>query len=182
MTTGRQNRQTLFCRILPTTVRDLTSTTPVDWHLKVKDVECNVGTTKNYYITISMQKLSSTHILIFKILQNLGTHKSNGHAHFWLCSLKLSEITFSLSEFPPAGKNQFIPSIHSWDTVNFRVLSPDWPHPFLTIPAKKCMWICINMQKIRIFHWFVLETWLIKKSCNLIGWEHIGLCLRNKIF
>ena len=30
------------------------------------------------------------------------------------------------------AKNQFIPSIHSWDTVNFRVLWPDWPHPFLT--------------------------------------------------
>ena len=41
------------------------------------------------------------------------------------------------------------------------------------------MWICINMQKIRLFHWFVLEIWLIKKSCNLIGWEHFGPYLRN---
>ena len=36
------------------------------------------------------------------------------------------------------------------------------------------MWICINTQKIRLLHWFVLEIWLIKKSCNLIGWEHFG--------
>ena len=38
------------------------------------------------------------------------------------------------------------------------------------------------MQKIRLFHWFVLEIWLIKKSCNLIGWEHFGPYLRNKNF
>ena len=42
------------------------------------------------------------------------------------------------------------------------------------------MWTCNNMQKIRLFYWFVLEIWLIKKSCNLIGWEHFGTYLRNK--
>ena len=36
--------------------------------------------------------------------------------------------------------------------------------------------------KIRLFHWFVLEIWLIKKSCNLIGWEHFGPYLRNQNF
>ena len=44
------------------------------------------------------------------------------------------------------------------------------------------MWICINMQKIRLFHWLVLEIRLIKKSCNLIGWEHFGPYLRNQNF
>ena len=44
------------------------------------------------------------------------------------------------------------------------------------------MWVCINIQKFRLFHWFVLEIWLIKKSFNLIGWEHFGLYFRNKIF
>ena len=33
-------------------------------------------------------------------------------------------------------KNQFIPSIHSWDTVNFRVLWPNWPDPFLPVPTQ----------------------------------------------
>ena len=37
------------------------------------------------------------------------------------------------------------------------------------------MQTCINMQKIRLFNWFVLEILLIKKSCNLIGWEAFGL-------
>ena len=36
------------------------------------------------------------------------------------------------------------------------------------------MWICINMQKVRLLHWFVLEIWLIKKYYNLIGREHFG--------
>ena len=42
--------------------------------------------------------------------------------------------------------------------------------------------ICINMQKIRLFHWFALEIRLIKKSCILIGWEHFVPYLRNKNF
>ena len=30
-------------------------------------------------------------------------------------------------------KIKFIPSFHFWDKVNFRILWPDWPHPFLTM-------------------------------------------------
>ena len=35
------------------------------------------------------------------------------------------------------AKNQFISSVHSSDTVNFKVPLHDWPHPFLTIPTPK---------------------------------------------
>ena len=48
------------------------------------------------------------------------------------------------------AKNQFIPSIHSWDTANFRVLWPDWPHPFLTMPTQKIsdqLLICVNLYQ-----------------------------------
>ena len=31
----------------------------------------------------------------------------------------------------------YIPSVHSSDTVNFRVPRPDWPHSFLTMPHQK---------------------------------------------
>ena len=41
---GAKDGQNLFQRILPVTNRGLTST--VDWHLKVKDIEYNVGLTK----------------------------------------------------------------------------------------------------------------------------------------
>ena len=34
---------------------------------------------------------------------------------------KITESTFSFPEFVVAWKNQFIPSAHFWDTVNFRV-------------------------------------------------------------
>ena len=44
------------------------------------------------------------------------------------------------------------------------------------------MWICINMQKISPFYWFVLEIWLVKKSSNLIGWEHFGPYLMHQNF
>ena len=99
---------------------------------------------------------------------------------------KTSEITFTFPEFVPHAKNQFIPSIHSWDSQFYspitRLTIPisDYAHP-------KNFWstfmqICINMQKIRMFHWFVLEIWLIKKSYNLNGWEYFGPYLRKQNF
>ena len=76
---GGNGGQTLFHRILPATARGLTSETGVNWHLKVKDIQYNVGLTKNYCITVSMQKISSIHKLIQQIL---GSHEENGHAQF----------------------------------------------------------------------------------------------------
>ena len=35
------------------------------------------------------------------------------------------------------AKSQFIPSVHSSDTVNFKVQRPDWLHSFLTMPRQK---------------------------------------------
>ena len=66
---GGKYGQTLFHKILPATAGGLANTTAVDWHLKVKDKEYNVGLTKNYCITVSMQKISSIHTLVLKIQQ-----------------------------------------------------------------------------------------------------------------
>ena len=74
---GRKDGQTLFHRILLATARGLTSTTAIDWCLKVKDIAYDVGLTKNYCITASMQKISSIHTLILKILQILGSRELN---------------------------------------------------------------------------------------------------------
>ena len=76
---GGKDGQTLFHWILPVTARGLTSKTTVNWHLKLKDIEYNVDLTKNYCITVSMQKISSVHKLVQQIL---GYHELNGHAHF----------------------------------------------------------------------------------------------------
>ena len=80
-TTGKKAGQTLFHRILPANTRGLTSTAAVDWHLKVKDIEYNVGLTKIYCITVSMQKISSIYTLILNIQQIFGS----GELNKWLC-------------------------------------------------------------------------------------------------
>ena len=76
---GGKDGQILFHRILPATARGLTTKTDVNWHLKVKDIEYNVGLTKSYCITVSMQKISSIHELV---QQTLGSHELNGHTRF----------------------------------------------------------------------------------------------------
>ena len=76
---GDKDGQTLFYRILPATAMGLTSKTAVNWHLKVKDTEYNVGLTRSYCITVSMQKISSIHKLIQQIL---GSHELNDHTQF----------------------------------------------------------------------------------------------------
>ena len=73
------------------------------------------------------------------------------------------------------------PQIHSWDRVNFRVSWPAGHTHFWPCPQK----IYVNLYqsaKKRLFHWFVLEIWLITKSCNLIGCENFGQYVRNKNF
>ena len=74
-----KDKETLFHRILPATAMGLRSKTAVTWHLKVKDIEYNVGLTKSYCITVSMQKISSIHKLIQQIL---GFHELNDCTHF----------------------------------------------------------------------------------------------------
>ena len=44
---GQKDGQTLFHRILQATVGGLTSTTAVDWYLKVKDTEYDADLSKN---------------------------------------------------------------------------------------------------------------------------------------
>ena len=92
---GGKDRQNMFHRILPATARGQISTTPVDWHLKVKDKKCVVCLIKNYCIIVNMQKISSIHKLIQQIL---GSHELNDHAHFWPGHPKIIEITFSFLE------------------------------------------------------------------------------------
>ena len=102
--------QTLCHRILPATAGGLTSATAADWHLKVKHTVYNGCLTKNYYITVSMPKISSIHTLI---QQMLGSHKLNDHAYFDHALPKISKITFSFPEFAPACK-KLVYSIYSF--------------------------------------------------------------------
>ena len=109
--------QTLFHRILLATAGGLTSTTSVDWHLKVKDIEYNVGLTKNYCITVNMQKISSIHTLFLKIQQILVSRelKKWPRPFFDHTQSKISEIALSFPDilFAPACKKS-VHSIHSF--------------------------------------------------------------------
>ena len=90
---------------------------------------------------------------------------------------RLVEITFTS-----------ITSTHSWDSQIWSSMTR------LAMPIFHCthsntFWSTFTLfefvsicKKIRLFHWFVLKIWLIKKSCNLIDWEHFGPYLRNKNF
>ena len=80
--------ETLLHRTLPATAMSLTSTTAVDWHLKVKDIEYDVGLTKNYCITVSMQKISSIHAFILNIQQILGPRELNKRPRTFLTTQK----------------------------------------------------------------------------------------------
>ena len=53
-----------FHRTLLATGGGPTSTCAVDYYLKVKDIEYDVVLTKNYCLTVSMQKIGSIHKLI----------------------------------------------------------------------------------------------------------------------
>ena len=128
-----------------------------------------------------MQKISPIHNLILQVRQILGSYELNGHTIFDPAQPKIIESTFSSPEFQPACKKTFH-SIYSFlrycqflSPVT-RLATPIFEHAqhkrfFINF---KFMGICINMQKITQFHSFVLEIWLIKQSCNLIGWEHFG--------
>ena len=74
-------------------------------YLKVS--EKGISLTKNYCITISIQKISSIHKFILKIQQISRYHELKGHYHFWLRPTKNHWITFSFLEIVPACNSSF---------------------------------------------------------------------------
>ena len=64
---GGKDGQALFHRILMATATGLTTTTVVEWQYRVQYLKYNISLTKNYCITVSIQKISSIYILIQQI-------------------------------------------------------------------------------------------------------------------
>ena len=62
---GGMDGQTLFHGILPATTRGLASKTEINWHLKVKDVEYNVGLLPNIIASQSSCKKLAQSINLF---------------------------------------------------------------------------------------------------------------------
>ena len=91
-----------------------------------------------------MHKIRLTPTFTLQIEHILESHELKTYAHFWLHPPKNHQFLTILNLYQHA-KNQFIPSIHSWDRANFRVLLQEWPCPFLIIPTQK------NFNKLLIF-------------------------------
>ena len=78
-----------------------------------------------------------------------------------------------------------IPSVISSDMVSFRVLSPDWPDPFLTMPTPKIfnhLLICINLyqhaknQLILFIHSWDTVSFRVPRPY----WPHLFLTVPNQ--
>ena len=84
------------------------------------------------------------------------------------------------------AKNEFIPSVHFWDSVNFRVSWPDWPHQFLNMTTQiifNQLSIFVNLcqhAKNQLFHLFIFQTQSIAKSCHQTGHTHFWPCQPQK--
>ena len=96
-----------------------------------------------------MEKINLFHPSIFVIQSILECSDRTNHTHIWPWTPQkcFDQLLIFLNPYQNA-KNQFIQSVHSSDTVNFRVLSPDWPHPSLIMPTPKILnhlLICVNL-------------------------------------
>ena len=84
-------------------------------------------------------------------------------------------------------KNQFIPSIHSCNTVKFRVLWPEWSHPLVTAHPKTLLstfnlrefvWTC----KKSGFDWIVLQICWLKNPAIWLDENVLTLISGTKCF
>ena len=69
-----------------------------------------------------------------------------------------------------------IPSVHFSNTVNFKVPSPEGPHPFLTMTTPIFVWNCTSMQKISCFYLFFLQIQSILESRDQTGHSTFNFC------
>ena len=103
------------------------------------------------------------YLFISEIKSILEPCDQTGHTHFFtMLTPKMFNHLLIFVIMYQQAKNQLIPSVHSSDTINLRVLPPDWPHPFLAMLTPKIFkhfLICVKlyMQKMRLFRQFILE-------------------------
>ena len=70
---------------------------------------------------------------------------------------------FTFQNLHHHAKNQYIASIHSWDTANFRVSWPDWPKPISGHANIKIFWwtfnLCEFVSTCKISDYFIDLFW-----------------------
>ena len=101
------------------------STSVVDpRHLKA--TEYDISLTKKILQLSAFKKQAHSHIHSW-YTADFRSHELKNHGYFDHAHSETIHSTFSSPEFAPPVK-RFIPSVHSWDRINFRVSWPDWPH------------------------------------------------------
>ena len=86
------------------------------------------------------EKITLFHLFIFEIQSILESRDQTAAPIFDLAPPSPPQKNNQLLIFDimyQHVKNQFIPSVHSSVTVNFRIPSPGWAHPFLTMLTPK---------------------------------------------
>ena len=113
-----------------------------------KNQKVGCPSNQQWCITITIQKISSIHKLILKIQQNWVSSTKRPWPFLTMPTQKSLNQHLGLLNLCQHAKTQFIPSVHSSDTVSFRVLSPNWPHPFLTMLSPEFfnhLLVCVNL-------------------------------------
>ena len=123
-------------------------TTHITWSITavdprhLKDKEYYISLTKNYCVTISIKIISSIHIFILKKQQISESHELKKPLPFLTsptqkCTQKwLNQLLAFLNLYQHA-KNQFVPSVQFWDTVNLESHDQTGHTNFLPCPPKK---------------------------------------------
>ena len=144
------------------------------------------------WICINIQKISYSICSFFRYCQfqssitRLATPISD-HAN-----LQNFQSHFSLHESCmnyQHAKNQLIPTVHFWDTVNFRVQRTYWSHTFLTIPNQNIfdqILIFLNLyQHAKKWGSFYKKSPEFKKTSHLTLMDFVeilsGECIHQEI-
>ena len=116
-----------------------------------------------------MQKISPIHWFILE-MQILESQDLKDHAHFLSPPSKNYQPNFWLSWiFFQYIKHQFNPLIPFWDTANFSIIRPEWPHPFLTMATP------IFFNQPFNFHYSLSTCKKNQAFSSLCSWDIVNL-------
>ena len=97
----------------------------------------------------------------------------------------LTRLATAIFDHVSTTKIPNIPSVSSSETVNFRVMSPDWPHPVLTLPSTKIfkhILICMNLYQHEKNHLIpsVHSSDRVNFGVHRSNWPHPFLTMPNQ--
>ena len=124
-----------------------------------------------------MQSISLFHLFISKIQSILKSMTRFTTPTFVYAHPKKLLSAFNFCESESTCKELVIPSVHSSDTVSFRVPSPDWPNPFLKMRISKIFsrfFACVKLYQHAKNHLIpsVLSSDTVNFRVLPLDWPH----------